>query len=81
MDNQNGYFASLSVLLLGSTVMLSALQENNLSVYLSVFLVSYFACSLKFEPKKRVFDYVGLALLVVWAFAVVLSIINAEVLP
>ena len=68
--------------MLSSVTALSYLNENTLSVYLSVFAIMYFGCSLIFGPKRRSFDFVGAGLLIVWVFAVIWTLIfTVIVLP
>ena len=81
MDKQAVYFLTLSFLLLASAVTLSSLNENSLAVYFSFFVASYFVCSLIFAQKRRSsFDFVGLALLLVWAFTVIWTVIFTVIL-
>jgi hypothetical protein len=53
----------LAILLLTSVVLLSAWGVQNLSAYLSLFTLSYFAASFVFRPRRRTIDFVGLGLL------------------
>jgi len=53
----------LAILLLASVVLLSAGRVQDLSAYISLFTLCYFAASFVFRPKRRTIDFVGLGLL------------------
>jgi len=57
-------------MLLVTTVALSALNEQRLEVYVSLFTVVYFATSAIFRPRRRWFDLVGGVLFVVFSYIV-----------
>jgi hypothetical protein len=74
MENQSTYILNLSFLLLIPTIILSALQESNFGVYFSFYVISYLTTSLIYRPRRRIFDFVGVALLVIWVFALVYTV-------
>ena len=79
MDKQKKYITTLTMLLLGTVVSLSALTEQRLDVYVSLFTVCYFASTALFQPRKRGFDLVGSVLFLVFCAIVgikILEIIN-----
>ncbi len=63
MRRENAFLMILAILLLTSVVLLSAWGVQNLSAYLSLFTLCYFAASFVFRPKRRTIDFVGLGLL------------------
>ncbi|HEV2139148.1 MAG TPA: hypothetical protein VGR53_09930 [Nitrososphaerales archaeon] len=75
MERQNLYFMSLGALLMLSTVGLSIIGAYTLDVYVSLFTISYFVASTIFRPRRRMFDFVGLALFGAFAFIVALRIL------
>ncbi|MEM0075604.1 MAG: hypothetical protein QXG05_06965 [Nitrososphaerota archaeon] len=75
MENQNIYLLSLALLLIISVVSLSAIGISGLDVYVSVFAICYFATSTIFRPRRRVFDFLGVALFIVFSIIVALRVI------
>jgi hypothetical protein len=63
LPRNNAYFLMLAILLFASVVLLSTFGVRNLSAYLSLFTICYFANSFVFRPKRRTVDFVGLGLL------------------
>jgi hypothetical protein len=53
----------LAVLFFASVVALSASRVQNITAYLSLLSLSYFASSFIFRPKGRMIDLVGIGLL------------------
>ncbi len=76
MERNSLYLITLSLLLLSTVVILAALRENKLDVYISLFTVEYFASSAAFRPKRRTADLIGVTLLAVFSFIVALKIIG-----
>ena len=76
MDRQKLYVLVLSGLLMGTVVGLSALGEARLDVYVSLFTVCYFAASALFQPRRRFFDVVGGALFLVFAYIVLVKVLE-----
>jgi hypothetical protein len=74
MDKNKTYLTSLSALLLSTVVILSALGEARLDVYISLFTVEYFAVSALFQPRRRFFDVLGGALFLIFSFIVGIKI-------
>lgn len=64
MDKQKQYTSFLCFLLLLTVVSLTALGEQQIEVYLSLFTVSYFASTALFRPRRKTFDIVGAALFI-----------------
>jgi hypothetical protein len=65
------YIISLATLVGISTVSLAAIGQTGLDVYVSVFVIIYFAMSAIFSPRRRVrFDFLGLALFCIFAIIV-----------
>ena len=58
-----------------STVGLSVIGDYTLDVYVSMFTICYFVTSTIFRPRRRTFDFVGLALFVIFAVIVALRIV------
>lgn len=75
MEKANLYLFTLSFLIFASVVAISALGENSLDVYISLFVISYFVTSAVFSPRRITFDFLGLALFVVFAVIVALRVI------
>jgi hypothetical protein len=75
LDKQKQYLLGLGLFLFLVVVSLSALNEHRLDVYVSLFSVCYFAMNALYRPRKRVFDFVGLSL-----FLVFVSIVTQKVL-
>ncbi len=76
MEKTNLYLLSLSFLIFASVVAMSALGQDSLGVYISLFVISYFATSAIFSPRRITFDFLGLALFVVFAIIVALRVIE-----
>jgi hypothetical protein len=64
------YLLSLSFLLLLTVVVLSALNESRLEVFISLFTVDYFAVTAIFRPRRKWFDVVGASLFLVFCYIV-----------
>lgn len=62
--------------MLATVVVLSALGEARLEVYLSLFAVCYFAASALYQPKRRGPDLVGGALFTVFCIIVLRKILE-----
>jgi hypothetical protein len=74
LDKQKKYLVTLAFLLLGTVVSLSALAEDRIDVYVSLFTVCYFASTALYQPRKRSFDYVGGVLFFVFCVIVGIKI-------
>ena len=70
MDKQKKYVLSFLILMMGTVVSLSALGESRLDVYVSLFTVCYFASTALYQPRKRMFDFVGAGLFTVFSIIV-----------
>jgi len=75
MERQSLYFMSLGTLLMLSTVCLSLIGDFTLDVYVSMYTICYFVASTIFRPRRRVFDFVGAALFISFAFIVAFRIL------
>ena len=74
MDKNRRFLLFLGFTLLGTAVLLAALGENRLEVYVSLFTVDYFASGALFRPRFRRFDYLGGALFTVFCAIVTLKV-------
>jgi hypothetical protein len=73
---QNAYLLCLTATLILGTLLLAILQENRILIYLTVLTLTYFANSLVFGPKRKYFDFVGVALLALWVIGIYLTILT-----
>lgn len=55
---------------------LAALNEARLDVYVSMFTLIYFALTAIFRPRKRTWDFLGLALLAAFAYIVAVRVLE-----
>jgi len=76
LDRRRIYILTLALLLVASTLALSASRESRLDVYISVFAIDYFVASTVLRPRRRTFDFIGVALLVAFAFIVALRFVE-----
>ena len=74
MDKQKQYLVSLGLLMYSTVVVLAALGESRLDVYVSLFTVEYFASSALFQPRRKFLDIVGGVLFLVFCFIVALKV-------
>ena len=74
MDKQKKYIVTLLILVFGIVVILSALGEQRLDVYFSLFTVSYFASTALYQPRKKGFDFLGLVLFLFFSGIVAIKI-------
>jgi len=75
LERNNLYLLTLSGLMALSTVSMAALGQQDLDVYVSLFVISYFATSAIFSPRRRTFDFLGAGLFVVFSIIVALRVI------
>ena len=75
MDRHKQYISVLALLLLLTVVALSALGEQNIEVYVSLFAVSYFAAAALFRPRRKTLDFVGGALFLAFCVIVIQKIL------
>lgn len=78
MDKHKIYILTLTVTLLSTVILLAALKEPNLEVYLSLNIICYFVISTLFRPRRRIGDIVGGILFAV--FCVIVGFRAVEVL-
>jgi len=76
LDKHKRYVSVLCSLLLATLVVLSALNEHRLEVYLNLFTIVYLASCEIFRPRRRWFDLVGGVLFVVFSYFVVEKIME-----
>lgn len=76
MDRHKLYLLTLSLVLLSTVVVLAALRENRLDVYVSLFTLEYFTTSVVYSPKRRTIDLLGIILFTVFSFIIALKIIE-----
>ena len=75
MEKQNLYVMTLAVLSVVSVAAMAALDFGTLDIYVSGLVLVYFVCSTVFQPRRRTRDFVGAALLVVFAYVVALRVL------
>ncbi|MEM0118139.1 MAG: hypothetical protein QXV32_06805 [Conexivisphaerales archaeon] len=75
MEKANLYLLTLSFLIVASVVSMASLGQNSLDVYVSLFVISYFATSAIFSPRRVTFDFLGLALFIIFAVIVALRVL------
>jgi hypothetical protein len=76
MDKRKSYILTLALLLMVSTVALSALRETRLDAYISIFAIDYFVASAIFRPRRRTIDFVGIALFIAFTYIVALKVME-----
>lgn len=81
MDRERLYLVTLALLNTIAVAVLAALSETRLDVYVSMFALIYFASTAIFRPRKRLFDVVGLSLLVVFSYVVAMRVLEVLVKP
>ena len=75
-DKGNLLILSLSVLSFGLIILLAALGEKRITVYLPAIALAYFADTLIIRAKRRTrFDFLGAALFVVFVLSIVATVI------
>lgn len=74
MEKHKLYILSLATFLMTIVVWLSRFPDIQLEVYISLFVFCYFAVSAIFKPRRRMFDILGLALLISFSFIVALKV-------
>jgi len=75
-DKQKRYVVTLGGLLMAAEVSLSALGEERLDVYVSLFAVCHFAAAALFQPRRRFFDVVGGALFIIFCIIVLRKVLE-----
>ena len=73
-DRHEQFVLVLYGLMMATVVILTALREARLEVYVSLIAVCYFATSELFHPRRRWFDVVGAALFIALVYIVALKI-------
>lgn len=81
MDGQKLYLVMLALLNSVAVASLAALGESRLDAYVSVFTLIYFALTAIFKPRRRAWDVLGASLLVVFAYIVVMRILEVLIKP
>jgi hypothetical protein len=76
LEKNSEYLLSLVALVALSTTALAALGQSGLDVYISVYVVSYFAASAVFAPRRRAFDFLGAGLFIVFCVVVALRVLE-----
>ena len=76
MDKQKRYVVTLGGLLMAAEVSLSALGEERLDVYVSLFTVCHFVATALFQPRRRFFDVVGGALFIIFCIIVLRKVLE-----
>ena len=78
MDKHKLFVVWLAFLIVLMTVILAAINEGRIEVYVSLFTVCYFACSALFTPRGRFLNLVGGGLFV--SFCLIISVKVLEML-
>lgn len=76
MDKNKQYLLFMAFALMLTLVSLSALGEQRLEVYYSLFTVVYFAASALYRPRRRWFDIPGGVLFLGFCIIVTLKVIE-----
>lgn len=76
VDKHQLYIVILCSLLLVTVVALSAVKEQRLEVYVSLFTVTYLATSILFRPRRRWRDIVGASLFTVFSYIVATKVME-----
>jgi hypothetical protein len=72
--NKKFYLVTLGVIFTASIILLSLIGEQYLDVYLSFFIIGYFAVTAVFGPRNRRIDIVGVLLFLVFCYLLFLKI-------
>jgi len=70
------YVAFLAVAMPLTVAVLSALGEQRIDVYLSLFTLEYFVANALFSPRRRTRDYLGIILLVIFTYFVAMRVME-----
>ena len=81
MDRHTLYLITLTLLITLTVSSLSALNENRLDVYLSMFTLAYFTSTAIFRPKRRTFDFLALILLAIFSYIVTIKVLEVLLQP
>jgi len=76
MDRNSLYLIVFALLIAITVFTFSALGEERLDLYISLFTLEYFSLTAIFRPRRRTFDFLGLALLLIFSYIVALRIIE-----
>ena len=76
MERQNLFLLVLGALSMTGVVSMALVGLDTLDVYVSGIVIVYFACVTIFQPRRRVFDFVGVALFVTFAYVVALRVLQ-----
>ena len=66
------------MLILSTVVILAALGETRIDVFVSLFSVEYFATSALYQPRKRYADIIGVILFIVFLYSSIVVPEGAE---
>jgi hypothetical protein len=75
LERQRLYLLSLAFLMLVPTPWLYAIGGITLDEYISVYVIAYFATSAVFRPRRRIFDFVGLGLFIIFCVIVAMRVL------
>jgi hypothetical protein len=81
MDRNNLHLILLAALITVATSILAALGESRLDAYVSVFTLIYFALTAIFRPRRRMMDFLALALLAAFSYIVAVRILEILIKP
>ncbi len=76
MDKNKQYIITLATIIMLTVIALSALHENRLEVYLSLFTAGYFGVTVLYRPRRRWVDFVGASLFTMFLFIVLGKIVE-----
>ena len=70
------FIAFLAFLMPLTVSVLSGLNEGRIDVYLSLFTLEYFIGVAVFRPRRRVFDFLGIALFILFIYFVTIRVMS-----
>jgi hypothetical protein len=76
MERQNLFLLVLGSLSMASVISMALVGLNTLDVFVSGLVIVYFVCVTIFRPRRRVPDFIGLALFVAFAYVVALRVLQ-----
>lgn len=76
MDKHSVYIIALATLIVASVATLSALNENRLDAYFSIFTIEYLVLTATLRPRRRTRDYLLVALVTVFMYIVAVRVLE-----
>jgi hypothetical protein len=71
LEAQNRYLIAVALTFFGTSLVLAAMGVTALILYLSAFVIEYFACLIIYRPRTRVFNLLSTALFLFWIILVI----------